>query len=181
MDFLSLGEVDRLISAADDEWRAMITVAATTGLRRGELRALRWRDVDLAVLCLLVEHAAWRDHVNSPKSGPARLIPLCERARAALASHPHRSEFVLPGPSGGMLAANAMKWPLRRATERAGLRPIGWHALRHSFASNLVVMRRAPLKAVQELLGHATIEMTLRYAHLSPELSREVVCLLDRS
>jgi integrase len=178
MDFLSLEEVDRLIAAADQEWRTMITIAATTGLRRGELRALRWRDVDLEVPQLLVQRAAWKDHVSSPKSGRARLVPLCERARNAFRAHPHRCDLVFPDPRGAMLGVNAMRSPLRHATRRAGLRPIGWHTLRHSFASNLV-MRRAPLKAVQELLGHATLEMTLRYAHLGPGLKREVVCLLD--
>jgi len=64
-------------------------------------------------------------------------------------------------------------------SKRAGIRRIGWHALRHTFASHLV-MRGAPIKAVQELLGHATIEMTMRYSHLSPDVRRDAVALLDR-
>jgi integrase len=59
-----------------------------------------------------------------------------------------------------------------------GLRFVGWHVLRHTFASHLA-MRGAPLKAIQELLGHATIMMTMRYAHLAPQVAREAVCLLD--
>jgi site-specific recombinase XerD len=59
------------------------------------------------------------------------------------------------------------------------MRRIGWHTLRHTFASHLV-MRGAPIKAVQELLGHATIEMTMRYSHLSPDVRRDAVSLLDR-
>ena len=68
--------------------------------------------------------------------------------------------------------------PIWRACKRAGLRPISWHVLRHTFASHLV-MRGVPLKAVQELMGHATIEMTMRYAHLSPDVRRNAVQLLD--
>jgi site-specific recombinase XerD len=62
---------------------------------------------------------------------------------------------------------------------KAGLPRIGWHVLRHTFASHLA-MRGVPLKAVQELLGHATIEMTMRYAHLAPAIKREAVAQLDR-
>jgi len=71
------------------------------------------------------------------------------------------------------------KHPLRRACKRAGLRQIGWHVLRHTFASHLV-MRKAPIKAVQELMGHSTIVMTERYAHLSPDVRKDAVRLLDR-
>ena len=62
---------------------------------------------------------------------------------------------------------------------RAGLRRISWHVLRHTFASRLT-MRGVPLKAVQELLGHATIEMTMRDAHLSPTVTRNAVQVLDQ-
>jgi integrase len=74
---------------------------------------------------------------------------------------------------------NECKWPMRRACRRARLRKITWHVLRHTFASHLV-MSGVPLKAVQELMGHTTIEMTLRYSHLSTEVGRSAVQLLDR-
>ena len=65
------------------------------------------------------------------------------------------------------------------ACKRAGLaKRLTTHGLRHTFASHLV-MRGAPLKAVQELLGHAMIDMMMRYAHLSPDVKRDVVRLLD--
>lgn len=77
-----------------------------------------------------------------------------------------------------MWKKNEVKHPLWRACRKAGLRQIGWHVLRHTFASHLV-MRGAAMKVVQELLGHATIEMTMRYAHLSPDVPRQAVKLLD--
>ena len=67
---------------------------------------------------------------------------------------------------------------LKRCCKRAKLRQIGWHCLRHTFASHLV-MKGASLKSVQELLGHATMEMTMKYAHLSPQVRRDAVELLD--
>src|SRR5689334_20064199 len=78
-----------------------------------------------------------------------------------------------------MLKKNEVKHPLWRATRRAGLRRIGWHTLRHTFASHLA-MRGVALKVIQELMGHATIEMTMRYAHLSPEARESAVQELDR-
>jgi site-specific recombinase XerD len=55
---------------------------------------------------------------------------------------------------------------------------IGWHDLRHTYGSHLA-MRGVPLRTIQELLGHASIEQTMRYAHLSPEVKRDAVKVLD--
>jgi site-specific recombinase XerD len=80
---------------------------------------------------------------------------------------------------GRMLKYTELPHPLWRSCRKAGLRMIQWHSLRHTFASHLV-MRGVPLKAVQELLGHSTIQMTMRYAHLAPQVTRDAVNLLDR-
>lgn len=77
-----------------------------------------------------------------------------------------------------MLATTECEHPLWRACRKVALRRIGWHVLRHSFASHLAIPG-VPLKVVQELLGHATMDMTMRYAHLSPNIPREAVKALD--
>ena len=68
---------------------------------------------------------------------------------------------------------------LYRACRRAGLREVGWHTLRHTYASHLA-MRRVAIRAIQELMGHATIAMTMRYAHLAPGATRAAVATLDQ-
>lgn len=181
--FLDFGEADRLVAAAsgDDLAHAIIVVALNTGLRLGELLALRWDAVDLKAGRLHVREAAARGIVGTPKSGRAREVPLNDTAIAALRSWKHlRGPLVFCADDGRMLTKNEAKAPLARARRKAGIVALGWHDLRHTFASHLV-MSGVPLKAVQELLGHATIEMTMRYAHLAPAVVRDAVRTLDRS
>ena len=178
-DFLDFEEAPRLEKGAAGEWAVMIIVGLTTGLRQGELLALRWEDVDLVRGRLLVRRAVARGVIGTPKSGKSREIPLNDKVLAALKRHRHlRGELVFCDEGGRMLPKGVCKWPLWSACKKAGLRRIGWHVLRHTFASHLV-LRGAPLKAVHELLGHSTIEMTMRYAHLSPDVRRDAVRLLD--
>jgi integrase len=180
-DFLEFGEATRLVTAADEGWREMILVGLRTGLRQGELLALRWEDVDLHRRLLLVRRSVTRGVVGTPKSGKGREVPLGNEVVEALRRYRHlKGELVFCADDGRMFRKNECKWPLRRACKRAGIRRVGWHVLRHTFASHLV-MRGVPLRVVQELLGHATIEMTMRYAHLSPSVPREAVNLLDGS
>lgn len=179
-DFLTFEEADRLIAGADGEWRAMITLALKTGLRQGELLALSWDDVDLVAGRLVVSRNLSRGEITTPKNGKTREIPLGDDVLASLKRHRHlRGDIVFCTTDGSMFTKGESKHPLWRACRRAGLRRIGWHVLRHTFASHLV-MRKAPIKAVQELMGHSTVQMTERYAHLSPDVRKDAVRLLDR-
>jgi integrase len=178
-DFLTFEEAERLVVAAPPEWRTMIQVALHTGLRRGELIALQWDAVDLVAGRLLVKRNVWRGHFGTPKGGRSREVPLNAVALQALKAHRHlRGAFVFCDATGAYLKNDTCRNAILRASKQAGLRPIGWHTLRHSFASHLVA-RGVPLKAVQELLGHATIEMTMRYAHLSPDVKKDAVRALE--
>lgn len=181
-DFLDFDEAERLVRAADTNARVMILCALKTGMRIGELIALRWGDVDLDAGHLMVRRSYYRGTIGAPKSGKDRKIPISRALESALRAHRHdRSEIVFcdPDRGGDYLRNNRVYAPLAKAYKAAGLRHIGWHVLRHTFASHLV-MRGVPLKVVQELLGHATIQMTMRYSHLSPSLHRDAVDALDR-
>lgn len=178
-DFLTFDELRRLVTAADGEWTTMVLLAARTGLRQGELLALRWEDCDLVAGRLMVRQAVARGIVGTPKSGKDREVPLSPETVARLKSHRHlRGPLVFCDAAGHMLTRGECKHPLYRACKRAGLRRIGWHVLRHTFASHLA-MRGVSPKAIQELGGWASLSMVLRYAHLTPEVRRDAVALLD--
>ncbi len=178
-DFFTFEEADRLIIAAPDEWKAMIIVALRTGLRLGELMALRWQDVDLVSGKVVVRQNVVKGIIGTPKSNKPREVPLSDEALAVLHEHRHlRGPLVFCDRDGRMLRVPKTRYAMEKTCKRAGLRFVGWHVLRHTFASHLA-MRGAPLKAIQDLLGHATIQMTMRYAHMSPDVARDAVRLLD--
>jgi site-specific recombinase XerD len=115
----------------------------------------------------------------SPKSNRIRYVPLAPEVQHALEEF-HR-------PSGLVFSAHPTipvneKVPRRaiiRICKESGIRRIGWHVLRHTFASQLV-MAGVNMKTVQELLGHSDIRMTMRYAHLAPSALHEAVRLLEQ-
>ena len=178
-DFLTFEEAKRLVSGPRDEWRTMMFVAMRTGLRRGELLGLRWIDVDLTAGRILVRQAYVHGQFVTPKSDKPREVPLGDDVIEELRIHRHdRGPLVFCDHEGKPITAGNMMWPLERARRNANLRPIHWHVLRHTFASHLV-MRGQPLKVVQELLGHSSIETTMIYAHLTPAVKRDAVKSLD--
>ena len=180
-DFLDFDEAESLILSADGVWKDMIIVALNTGLRHGELLELRGKDVFLDTAVLTVRRNYYRGHVGTPKSGKSRDIPLNERALDVLEIRKVRAnELVFGNNLGEHFQSEQCKWPIWKACDRAGIRRIRWHVLRHTFASHLV-MRGAHLKAVQELLGHSSMQMTMRYSHLSPKAKRDAVELLQTS
>ncbi len=181
-DFLTFTEADSLVAGADDgEWRTMVDVALRTGMRQGELLALRWEDVDLKAHRVTVRRQVSRGIITKPKGNRSREIELGDDVTRALAAHRHlRGELVFCDMDGVMLTAGACKHPLYRAARRAKLRRIGWHVLRHTFASHLAMLGASP-KSIQELMGHTEMSQTMRYMHLSPATKRETAKLLDRT
>ena len=180
-EYLTFDEADRLVRAAEPGWRPFLVVGLKTGLRVGELLALKWQDIDLVAGHLVVRRTLWRDQEGPPKGGTNRKVDLSDEAQATLKSHSHlKGPYVFCAASGARLTHSMVKDVVPSACRRAGLGTrITTHGLRHTFASHLVMLG-ASLKAVQELLGHESIEMTLRYSHLTPDVKREAVRLLDR-
>lgn len=188
--FLEIEETARFLDAVADNFKAMATIGVLTGLRRGELLGLKWEDIDLKAGRLIVRRnlSIWGDE-GSPKNGKTREVPLSPVAVETLKAHRSKGTVVpMNGPTyvftdkdGQRLSHNRTRKVIERACLKAGLaKSLTWHDLRHTFASHLV-MRGVPLRAVQELLGHATISMTERYAHLSPNVSKAAVLLLDEA
>ncbi len=196
--FLTDAEAPLLLEAVAHwpTWAPMVLVALRTGLRIGELRGLQWGDVsfDPAVVTVQRTDPGRSDmDANSPKSGKPRSVPLTPDAVAALRTwrstlrHTKPTDYVFPAPdeyrgvSGrrSPRSTRSCSEMMTRATKRAGLVDVGWHTLRHTFASWLV-MRGVPMRVVQDLLGHATIKQTERYAHLAPGfVSQAMVASLD--
>ena len=179
-DFLDFEEAERLLGATPSEFQAMVATGLKAGLRLGELLALRQTDVDLVNGQIFVKRSVWKRTFGTPKNGLSRRVPIPPSLTRILRDHRHlRGELVFCQEDGSLLTRDMIKRVLPRACRKAGLdRTIQWHVLRHTFASHLV-MRGEPLKVVQELLGHANIEATMIYAHLSESRLKQAVAKLD--
>jgi integrase len=172
---LSPADEERLLGACGPRLRAVVTVALHTGMRLGEILALRRRDVDLDAGLLSIEQS---------KSGRRRDLPLNAAAHAALAAARGRlgadagpDDLVFGTRTG--LPYRSLERPWRAALAKAGVKGFRFHDLRHAFASRLVE-GGTDLLTVAQLLGHSSLAMVQRYAHLSPQHRREAVDRLVR-
>ncbi|MFH7326671.1 tyrosine-type recombinase/integrase [Desulfurivibrio sp. C05AmB] len=172
---LSPEELARLLEAIDNakDWRAagVLRLAMLTGMRRGELLALRWEHIDL-------ERGFLR--IVEPKGGRDASIPLNAAARRVLAELPRtESPFLFPGRGGNR--ASDLKKPIQAIKKAAGLpadfRPC--HGLRHFFASSLASSGQVDLYTLQRLLTHKSAAMTARYAHLRDEALQAAAGVMD--
>jgi integrase len=156
-----------------------------SSLRRGELLALRWENVDLGAGIIRVERA-WdvKEGAIDPKSRAGRrTVPIAAALREALIEHKLRS-----GRSEGLTFGRTAEIPFEPVSVRAralaawkaaGLDPIGLHEARHSFAS-LMIAAGVNAKALSSYLGHSSIAITFdRYGHLMPGNEDEAAALLD--
>jgi len=170
IDVFSPEEVLALVAAAESEQDgAIYLTAAFTGLRRGELVALRWRDVDFAARRIRVSGSYAGGRLTTPKSGKVRSVPLAPAVADALGRLGQRELFtgeddlVFPGVAGGYLDASALSRRYKAALKRAGLRPLRFHDLRHTFGTRMIAV--ADIRRVQEWMGHADVATTMKYLH----------------
>lgn len=175
---IAVDDFERLLEHTSDPlWRTVMIVLAYTGLRFSELAGLRWDQVDLQDRQLCVRYAFVCGYWGTPKNGRVRYVSLIERVVSSLMQLERAGELVFQR-NGKPLVYESVYSAIERSCKRAGLPRISPHVLRHTFASN-IVSRGGGLQAVQELLGHATMTMTLRYAHLAQSVLRSAVGLLE--
>ena len=142
----------------------LLRLALFTGMRRGELFKLKWKDINFIRKNI---------SIKDPKSGLDETIPLNEMALSVLNNHEkEESEFVFPGLRGNQRKTTPR--PLRRIIKKAGLKNFRpFQGLRHSYASILVSSGKVDLYTLQKLLTQKSPQMTQRYAHLSNEAMME--------
>jgi len=196
---LDAGQARLLLDAArGTDLEALVTVALATGLRRGELLALKWSDIDfergiLRVQRQLTWNAGEGYRETTPKTkGSRRSIVLADFALAALRRHKARQaerklaagaawqekNLVFCDTKGGYLCPQTLRRGFLRLLAEAGLPPMHFHALRHTSATLLIALG-TPLNVVQAILGHTTARMTLRYLHALPAMREDAVSKLD--
>jgi integrase len=181
--YLSQPDLEALIAAVDvseepfgSTDRAIFLTAAMTGMRQGELLALRWRDVDWDAGRIRVRRNYSRGHWSTPKSRSGeRSTPLASRVADELRAHQLRSRFsgeddlVFANPlSGEVLPHGPLVQRFRKALKAAGVRKVRFHDLRHTFGTRMAASPDVPMRKVQEWMGHRDYRTTLLYADYEP-------------
>ena len=158
--YLEWPEIEKLIGTCPDRIKPIVIAALNTGMRRGELLGLEWKDVNFNGSVIAVRNT---------KNSEDRVIPMTAALSTTLGKLQGRvnSKFVFCDSQGKRLSKTGWFYhDFVRAVKEAEIEDFRFHDLRHTFASHLV-MGGADLLTVKELLGHKSIEMTQRYSHLS--------------
>ena len=168
--YLEKEEIEKLINLSSGYLKSILIVALNTGMRRGEILGLKWHDIDFK-----------RDiiYLLDTKNNDKREVPMNDLAKKALIGVPKHpdSPYIFCRKDGKPY--KDIRKSFFTALKKAGIINFRFHDLRHTFASQLV-MSGIDLNTVRELMGHKDIEMTLRYAHLSPNHKKHAVEVLAR-
>ena len=155
--FLAKEELENLYAECTGELLNIVKVAVHTGLRRGEIMGLTWRDVDVNRKLIYVRRSG--KFAYGTKSSKNRVVPMNDVVREVFLS-------ILKQPSSDFVFNNTHRNAFKATVKRAKIADFKFHDLRHTFASYLV-MAGIPLNTIRELLGHSSINMVLRYSHLA--------------
>jgi integrase len=168
--FLSQEECQTLIEKCDTHVKPIVITALNTGMRKGEILSLQWSQIDLKHGFILLDIT---------KNGERREIPINDTLKNVFQGITRRLDipWVFYDPKSGERFKEVKK-SFHTALKRAKIQDFHFHDLRHCFASHLV-MAGVDLTTVKELLGHKTLTMTLRYAHLAPTHKVKAVNILD--
>ena len=168
--YLSKEECQLLINACADHLKPIVVTALNTGMRKTEVLTLKWDSVDLKNGFILLDKT---------KSGERREVPINQTVKDTLNKILRRVDisYVFHVQKTGNRYMD-VKTAFNAACRRAGIKDFHFHDLRHTFASQLV-MAGIDLTTIKELLGHKTLTMTLRYAHLAPSHKVKAVDILD--
>lgn len=167
--YLTLDECARLIQSCRAlHIQAVVITALHTGMRLGEILNLHWEDLDFSAGLILIPDS---------KNGEPRHVPMDSTVRGVLESYPRRPgvDWVFTNANGGRL--RDIRGGFRNALRRASISNLRVHDLRHTFAS-IWVQSGGDLYVLKDILGHKSITITQRYAHLSPD-KHETICHLD--
>jgi len=151
--FLEKEEIERLLNASSPYLKDVIITALNTGLRYSEIFSLKWSDMDFRNNLVFIHKTKNKEKRIIPMNTPLKRVFVSRREHSAV-------EFVFP--------KKCTRESFKKTLERAIIKDFKFHDLRHTYASYLV-MNGVDLMTVKELLGHKTIKMTLRYAHLSQD------------
>jgi len=167
--FLSAEEAKKLIEVASDHFKPILITALNTGMRHGEIVNLKWSQVHI-------------DHVIDPyiqldhtKNNKKRFVPLNEtmiNLLNNLRSESKHETYVFPGKYGNKLIRTTK--PFKNSLKNAKIKNLRFHDLRHTFASHFI-MSGGDLLTLKEILGHSTMRMVERYAHLASAHKRKQV------
>lgn len=169
-EYLEVDEMRRFIAACPDYFRPIAIVALNTGMRRSEILGLKWKDVNFTNSTIYIRQA---------KSGEGRTVRMgrvVSDALIAVRKNP-KSEYIFTKKDG--TRRFDLRKPFTKALENAGIdRPFRFHDLRHTCASHLA-MRGYDIYGIKEYLGHKSLEMTMRYSHLSPTHQQKMASTFD--
>jgi len=170
-----LGRVLTWLAAKEPDHHPLAATLALTGLRHGEATALKWADLDADAGIIRVRRAQWHGVFSTTKTGTSRTVPLVgeladtlQQHRAGLLAHQAAGlgeGWVFPGPDGGLLRPNALRFPLGRALKNCGIsKRVSVHGLRRTF--NNLARQVAGEIVTRSITGHVTAAMTEHYSHV---------------